>query len=82
MVDAVYGRLSDPVFDRLIKAARTITRRKAYPDFDRWGKKRERIYDRRGYGKTFGVIAVDRKTQTRYPKESLKVLGSLAKQLN
>ena len=30
-----------------------------------------------GYAKTFGVIAVDRKTQTRYPKESLKVLGSL-----
>lgn len=30
-----------------------------------------------GYGKTFGLIAVDRKTQTRYPKESLKVLGSL-----
>lgn len=30
-----------------------------------------------GYGKTFGLIAVDRKTQMRYPKESLKVLGSL-----
>lgn len=30
-----------------------------------------------GYGKTFGLIAVDRKTQTRYPKESLKALGSL-----
>ena len=30
-----------------------------------------------GFGKTFGLIAVDRKTQTRYPKESLKVLGSL-----
>ena len=30
-----------------------------------------------GFGKTFGVIAVDRTTQTRYPKESLKVLGSL-----
>lgn len=30
-----------------------------------------------GFGKTFGVIAVDRATQTRYPKESLKVLGSL-----
>lgn len=31
-----------------------------------------------GFGKTFGLIAVDRTTQTRYPKESLKVLGSLA----
>ncbi len=30
-----------------------------------------------GFGKTFGVIAVDRKTQTRYPKESLKILGNL-----
>lgn len=30
-----------------------------------------------GYGKTFGLIAVDRKTQTRYPKESLNVLGKL-----
>lgn len=30
-----------------------------------------------GYGKTFGLIAVDRKTQRRYPKESLKVLGGL-----
>lgn len=30
-----------------------------------------------GYGKTFGLIAVDRKTQTRFPKESLKVLGGL-----
>ena len=30
-----------------------------------------------GYAKTFGLIAVDRTTQTRYPKESLKVLGSL-----
>ena len=30
-----------------------------------------------GYGKTFGLIAVDRKTQTRHPKESLKVLGSM-----
>jgi len=30
-----------------------------------------------GYSKTFGLIAVDRKTQTRYPKESLTVLGSL-----
>ena len=31
-----------------------------------------------GFGKTFGLIAVDRSTQTRYPKNSLKVLGSLA----
>ena len=31
-----------------------------------------------GFGKTFGLIAVDRTTQTRYPKNSLKVLGSLA----
>lgn len=31
-----------------------------------------------GYCKTFGLIAVDRKTQTRYPKKSLEVLGSLA----
>lgn len=30
-----------------------------------------------GYAKTFGLIAVDRKTQTRYPKESLSVLGAL-----
>lgn len=30
-----------------------------------------------GYDKTFGLIAVDRKTQKRYPKESLKVLGSM-----
>lgn len=30
-----------------------------------------------GYSKTFGLIAVDRKTQTRYPKESLAVLGAL-----
>ena len=30
-----------------------------------------------GFSKTFGVIAVDRTTQTRCPKESLKVLGSL-----
>lgn len=29
----------------------------------------------KGYAMTFGLIAVDRKTQTRYPKESLKVLG-------
>jgi beta-glucosidase len=30
----------------------------------------------KGFAKTFGLIAVDRKTQQRYPKESLKVLGS------
>lgn len=30
-----------------------------------------------GYSKTFGLIAVDRKTQTRHPKQSLKVLGAL-----
>lgn len=30
-----------------------------------------------GYAKTFGLIAVDRKTQKRSPKESLAVLGSL-----
>jgi len=30
-----------------------------------------------GFGKTFGVIAVDRITQARYPKDSLKALGSL-----
>lgn len=30
-----------------------------------------------GYSKTFGLIAVDRKTQTRYPKKSLTVLGGL-----
>lgn len=30
-----------------------------------------------GYGKTFGLIAVDRKTQIRFPKESLAVLGAL-----
>lgn len=33
-----------------------------------------------GYSKTFGLIAVDRKTQTRYSKESLKVLGNIAKE--
>ena len=30
-----------------------------------------------GFGKTFGLIAVDRTTQERMPKESLNVLGSL-----
>ncbi len=29
----------------------------------------------KGFSKTFGLIAVDRETQTRYPKESLRVLG-------
>lgn len=32
-----------------------------------------------GYDKTFGLIAVDRKTQKRYPKPSLKYLGSFLK---
>ena len=32
-----------------------------------------------GFGKTFGLIAVDRKTQKRYPKQSLAVLGEFAK---
>lgn len=31
-----------------------------------------------GYSKTFGLIAVDRKSQNRYPKESLRVLGRLS----
>ena len=30
----------------------------------------------KGYAMTFGLIAVDRKTQTRFPKESLTFLGS------
>lgn len=30
-----------------------------------------------GYGPTFGLVAVDRKTQVRYPKPSLKFLGSM-----
>lgn len=30
----------------------------------------------KGFGMTFGLVAVDRSTQTRYPKESLKYLGS------
>ncbi|MCD8362059.1 MAG: family 1 glycosylhydrolase [Lachnospiraceae bacterium] len=33
-----------------------------------------------GFDKTFGLIAVDRSTQKRTPKESLQVLGALAKQ--
>ncbi len=32
----------------------------------------------KGFSMTFGLIAVDRSTQTRYPKESLKVLGAMA----
>lgn len=32
-----------------------------------------------GYVHTFGLVKVDRKTQTRYPKPSLKLLGSMAK---
>lgn len=32
-----------------------------------------------GYKPRFGLIAVDRTTQTRYPKESLKVLGDICK---
>ena len=32
----------------------------------------------KGFGMTFGLIAVDRSTQTRIPKESLKYLGSFA----
>lgn len=31
------------------------------------------------YNQKFGLIAVDRTTQTRYPKESLKVLGDIKK---
>ncbi len=32
----------------------------------------------KGFGMTFGLIAVDRSTQTRIPKDSLKYLGSFA----
>jgi beta-glucosidase len=32
----------------------------------------------KGFSMTFGLIAVDRSTQKRYPKESLAVLGSFA----
>ena len=35
-----------------------------------------------GYDKTFGLIAVDRKTQIRYPKASLKLLGSFAEKIS
>lgn len=31
-----------------------------------------------GYDQTFGLIAVDRSTQTRHPKESLSVLGTIS----
>ncbi|KAI4454004.1 glycosyl hydrolase [Holotrichia oblita] len=34
----------------------------------------------KGYSKTFGLIAVDRATQKRYPKGSLKALGAWAEQ--
>lgn len=33
----------------------------------------------KGFSKTFGLIAVDRETQTRYPKESLRYLGTFRK---
>lgn len=33
-----------------------------------------------GYAKTFGLIAVDRKTQKRMPKESLSALGTIARE--
>jgi len=33
----------------------------------------------KGYSMTFGLIAVDRETQTRTPKESLAFLGSFAR---
>ena len=33
----------------------------------------------KGYSMTFGLIAVDRKTQSRTPKKSLSVLGDCAK---
>lgn len=35
-----------------------------------------------GYSKTFGLIAVDRNTQTRFPKDSLRALGDIRKELN
>ena len=34
----------------------------------------------KGFSMTFGLIAVDRKTQTRYPKESLTYLGTFRRQ--
>ncbi len=33
----------------------------------------------KGYAMTFGLIAVDRTTQKRTPKESLRYLGSLGR---
>jgi beta-glucosidase len=33
----------------------------------------------KGFGMTFGLIAVDRKSQKRIPKESLAFLGSYAR---
>lgn len=33
----------------------------------------------KGFDQKFGLVAVDRTTQTRYPKESLKVLGNIKK---
>ena len=35
-----------------------------------------------GFAKTFGLIAVDRSTQKRYPKRSLSVLGKMKLQMN
>jgi beta-glucosidase len=35
-----------------------------------------------GYEKTFGLIAVDRATQKRAPKPSLKYLGNLGKEIS
>ena len=35
----------------------------------------------KGYSMTFGLIAVDRKTQTRYPKPSLRFLGECGQSL-
>ena len=34
----------------------------------------------KGFSMTFGLIAVERATQTRYPKESLRYLGSISKE--
>jgi len=33
-----------------------------------------------GYAKTFGLIAVDRETQERFPKPSARWLGEIARQ--
>ena len=35
----------------------------------------------KGFSKTFGLIAVDRETQKRYPKESLTLLGKVGSKL-